>query len=89
MTRLPPPPPTAPPTGGGSTLLLLTGIVLIVVAVTTAVLGFVRLISILDGGGYGTPAMRWALIVLGAAGAFLAGGVATLIWELAKRYEAK
>jgi len=58
-----------------------------VVAVTTAVLGFVRLIGVLDGGGYGTPAMRQALVVLGAAGALLAGGVAALIWEISKRYE--
>ena len=82
---------TAPPSasGGGSTLRLIAAVVLIIVAVTTAALGFVRLISVLDGGGYGTSAMRLALMVLGAAGAFLAGGVATLIWEISKRYEAK
>jgi hypothetical protein len=61
--------------------------VLIVVALTTAVVGFVRLITVLDGGGYGTSAMRLALIALGVAGAFLAGGIATIIWDLAKRYE--
>ena len=68
-------------------LRLLAGVVMLVVAVTTAALGFLRLISVLDGGGYGTPAMRYALIVLGAAGALLAGGVATLIWDIAQRYE--
>jgi hypothetical protein len=45
------------------------------------------LFSILDAGGYGTPAMRTALVLLGIAGGCLATGVATLIWEVSKRYE--
>ena len=52
-----------------------------------AVIGFVRLITVLEGGGYGTPPMRQALLILGTAGAFLASGIATLIWDIAKRYE--
>ena len=80
MTAVPTPP-------RGSLLRLLTGVVLLVVALTTALLGFFRLISVLDNGGYGTSAMRYALVVLGGAGALLAGGVATLIWEIAQRYE--
>lgn len=80
-------PTRAPGTGHGSTLRLLIGATLIIAAVSTALLGFVRLISVLEGGGYGTPAMRTTLFVLGAAGAMLAAGVATLIWDLAKRYE--
>ena len=87
MTQLPPP--IDPRRDSGSTIRLLTGVVLIVMALTTAVLGFVRLISILDSGGYGTSSMRWALTILGMAGAFLAGGVATLIWEISKRYESR
>ena len=75
------------PRDSGSTLRLLTGVVLIIVALTTAALGFVRLITVLDGGGYGTSAMRLALFALGIAGALLASGVATLIWDIAKRYE--
>jgi uncharacterized membrane protein YuzA (DUF378 family) len=75
------------PRGGGSTLRFLTASVLIIVAVATAVLGFVRLITVLDRGGYGTSAMRLALFALGIAGALLAAGVATMIWELSKRYE--
>jgi hypothetical protein len=49
--------------------------------------GFVRLITVLESGGYGTTPMLYALVVLGFAGACLAGGVATLIWEMAKRFE--
>jgi hypothetical protein len=58
-----------------------------VIALTTAALGFARLISVLDRGGYGTSTMRLALFVLGVAGAFLAAGIATIIWDLSKRYE--
>jgi hypothetical protein len=70
-----------------STLRLLIGAGLTVVAVATSLIGFVRLITVLEGGGYGTPAMRYAFAILGFAGACLAAGVATLIWEIAKRYE--
>jgi hypothetical protein len=71
----------------GSTVRLLIGATLTVSAIAMVLLGFVRLITVLEAGGYGTPAMRSALIVLGFAGALLAGGIATLIWDIAKRYE--
>jgi hypothetical protein len=71
----------------GSTLRLLTGSVLIIVALATTVIGFVGLIRVLEGGGYGTSAMRGALFTLGVAGALLAAGIATVIWDIAKRYE--
>lgn len=60
--------------------------VLLVVALATAVFGFLELVAVLEGGGYGSPALRRALAILGAAGACLAGGVATLIWDVAKRH---
>ena len=85
MTGRPPP----SPSGQHSSLRLLVGSILIVVALTTAVLGFIRLITVLEGGGYGTSAMRYALVTLGFAGACLAAGIATVIWEIAKRYENK
>jgi hypothetical protein len=81
------PPPS--PAGKGSSPRLLIGSILIVVALTTAVLGFVRLITVLEGGGYGTSAVRYALVILGFAGACFAAGIATVIWEIAKRYENK
>ena len=71
----------------GSTLRLLTGLVFTIVAMAVAVIGFSRLFALLEAGGYGTPAMRTALVMLGVAGACLATGVATLIWEISKRYE--
>ena len=79
--------PPAPSKSQGSTIRLLIGSTLTITAILTALVGFVRLISVLEGGGYGTTAMRTALFVLGFAGALLAGGIATLIWEIAKRYE--
>lgn len=73
--------------GQGSTPRLLIGATLTVTAIVLTLVGFVRLITVLEGGGYGTTSMRTALGVLGLAGALLAGGIATLIWEIAKRYE--
>jgi Na+-transporting NADH:ubiquinone oxidoreductase subunit NqrD len=73
--------------GSGSTLRLLTGLVLTMVAMATAVIGFSRLFGVLEAGGYGTSAMRNALVILGASGALFASGIATLIWEVSKRYE--
>jgi hypothetical protein len=84
----------SPSQGEGSPIRLLIGIVLITVALTTTVIGFLRLIRLLEGGGYGTPAMRGAAMrgalgVLGGAGALFAAGIATVIWDIAKRYENK
>ena len=80
-------PPQQPGVDQGSTVRLVIGAGLTVTAIAGALIGFVRLIMVLEGGGYGTPAMRYALVILGAAGACLAGGIATLIWDIAKRYE--
>jgi hypothetical protein len=71
----------------GSLARLLVGIALCLLAVVGAVFGFLQLTTLLDQGGYGTPAVRNTLIVLGAAGASLAAGVATVIWDLSKRFE--
>ena len=80
---------TTPPArrSSGSTVRLLTGLVFTIVAMATAAIGFSRLFNLLEAGGYGTPAMRTALVILGVAGACLATGIATLIWEISKRYE--
>jgi uncharacterized membrane protein YuzA (DUF378 family) len=75
------------PSDRGSTLRLLTGLVFTIVAMATAAIGFSRLFNLLEAGGYGTPAMQTALVILGVAGACLATGIATLIWEISKRYE--
>lgn len=85
MTAAPPP----PARDSGSTLRVLSGAVLIILGLALALAGFLRLIDVLEGGGYGTSAMRLAFLILGAAGAALATGIATLIWDIAKRYENK
>ena len=64
----------------------LAGLLLIIVAITMTVYGFFNLAGVLEQGGYGTPAMRAALGLLGLAGALLAAGIATIIWDLSKRY---
>lgn len=66
---------------------LLAGALLILVAITVTVYGFFNLASVLESGGYGTPAMRRALAVLGGAGALLAAGIAIMIWDISQRYE--
>ena len=76
-----------PAAAHGSMLRLLIGSVLIIVALAVTLIGFIRLIRVLEGGGYGTSAMRGALITLGIAGALLSSGIATVIWDIAKRYE--
>jgi hypothetical protein len=80
---------TAPAEPEGSGLRLVIGSTLAIASVLTAVFGFVTLIRTLEGGGYGTPAMREALFILGAAGAGLGAGVATIIWDISQRYENK
>jgi hypothetical protein len=75
------------PSDSGSLARLFVGIALLVGALGIGVFGFFNLATVLDGGGYGTPAVRNALIVLGAAGGCLAAGVATVIWDLSKRFE--
>jgi hypothetical protein len=80
---------TSPSEAEGSGLRLIIGAVLAVGSVFTAVFGFVTLVRTLEAGGYGTPAMRQALFILGSAGAGLGAGVATIIWDISKRYENK
>jgi hypothetical protein len=75
------------PGDGGSPLRLVIASVLLVVAFAVAVIAFAWLIDVLEHGGYGTPPMRNALLLLGMSGAALAGGIATMIWDIAKRYE--
>lgn len=79
----------SPSSGDGSLIRLLIGVALIVAALSMMLIGFVRLIRVLEGGGYGSPAMRRTLALLGGAGAFFAAGIATVIWDIAKRYEQK
>jgi hypothetical protein len=87
MPRSPELLPSRPSSDRGSGIRLTVGFLLFFGSLLIAILGFVRLVGVLDRGGYGTPPMRDALLILGAAGAGLAGGLATLIWDIAKRFE--
>lgn len=80
-------PPPRSARGEGSAVRIVFGLVLVISAAGMAMVGFARLFAVLDAGGYGTPAMRTALVVLGVSGAFLASGIALLIWDVAKRFE--
>jgi hypothetical protein len=66
---------------------LIIGIVLCIAAIAGSLVGFVWLTMVLENDGYGTPAVRNALFVLGGAGALLGAGISTIIWDISKRYE--
>lgn len=87
MIAVSPPPRRPEAARARSSPRLLIGFVLLLLALVVAVVGFVRLINVLERGGYGSPEMRWVLLILGTAGAGLAAAIATLIWDVAKRYE--
>jgi hypothetical protein len=76
---------TTPPRQRGSTPRLILGGTLFVGAIAVGVFGFLNLANVLNSGGYGTPAQRNALVILGAAGAALAAGIALVIWEVSER----
>lgn len=78
------PPPERP--RRGSALRLGIGITLCVLALGITGVGFLRLARVLEAGGYGTPAVRNALMILGAAGACISTGIALLIWDISQRY---
>ena len=70
----------------GSVVRMLLGALMLVAALLLTIFGLLRLGSVLEGGGYGTPAVRQALVVLGLAGGAGATGIALLIWEIGLRY---
>jgi hypothetical protein len=76
----------AAPSRRASGWRLLIGGLLFLVAVVIAIYGFLSLVRVLNRGGYGTPPMIHALVILGIAGACFAGGIATIIWDIAMRY---
>jgi hypothetical protein len=79
-------PPTSPPRGG-SLIRLGIGALLFVVATATAAYGGIRLGVVLEQGGYGTPAVQNALLILGAGGGMLATSIALIIWDVSLRHE--
>ena len=79
--------PTSPPKRRGSALRVVISVVLVVASFAVAVFGGLRLADVLDHGGYGTPAVTNALLILVLAGGMLATGVALFIWDMSLRHE--
>lgn len=76
-----------PPRADGSLVRLFVGASLFIGGIGVGIFGFFNLAGVLEQGGYGTPAVRNALVILGLAGGCLAAGIATVIWDLSKRFE--
>lgn len=78
-----------PPAPGrrGSAVRLGIGAVLCVIAIGMALYGGIRLAIVLEQGGYGTPAVRNTLLILGGGGGCLATGIALIIWDVSLRHE--
>lgn len=65
---------------------MLTAVVALVSSLVVIAAGFVWLVTGLQAGSYGTPAMGPALAILGLGGGLMALGIALLIWEMSVRY---
>lgn len=76
----------APLPGPKSLPRTLAGVIALIASMLVIAAGFIRLVTALQAGGYGTSAVTWALVVLGLGGGLLALGIALLIWELSVRY---
>jgi len=70
-----------------SFLRMLLAVVSLVSALVVIAIGFVLLVTRLEGGAYNERPMVEALGVLGIGGGLLALGIGLLIWELAGRYD--
>lgn len=73
----------------GSPVRYVTGMMCLIAALVTLPSGFVLMIRALERGGYGTSSNNVALAWLGAGGAFLALGIALLLWELSIRHNVR
>ena len=56
-------------------------------SLVAAVYGGLQLTAVLEQGGYGTPAVTHALLILGLSGGLLASGVALFVWDMSLRHE--
>ncbi|HYU81042.1 MAG TPA: hypothetical protein VEK56_18780 [Vicinamibacterales bacterium] len=83
---------TNPPGGAfsprrGSAVRFGVGVALCLIALPVMLYGFFAVARVLERGGYGIAAVRDALAILGLSGVLLATGIATIIWDVSKRYE--
>jgi hypothetical protein len=72
--------------GPRSAIRTVLGWVSLVLALVILPVSGIGLVRALDAGGYGTSSVTVALYWLSGGGAFLAFGIALLIWEASVRY---
>jgi hypothetical protein len=70
----------------GSAVRNVVGWVCLMLALVILPASGIGLVRALDAGGYGTSSITVALYWLSGGGAFLAFGIALLIWEWSVRY---
>jgi hypothetical protein len=63
------------------------GCVSLIASLILLAMSAVMLVRALELQGYGSPAMRSALVWMGTAGALLSTGIALLIWEYSVRHD--
>lgn len=75
-----------PPRRGSPTRLAISA-AFCLLSLVVAVYGGLRLAAVLEQGGYGTPAVTNALLILALSGGLLGGGVALFVWDMSLRHE--
>ena len=69
-----------------STIRIIAGIVCLASSLVVLPAGFIQMVQALEGGGYATGGVRFALWWLAAGGGLLGTGIALLIWEMSVRH---
>jgi hypothetical protein len=77
---------TPPGAERGSPIRYVMGGVSLVGAMVALPAGFLQMVRTLEGGGYGTAGINYALWWLGLGGGLLGLGIALVIWELSIRH---
>lgn len=70
----------------GSFARAVFGLVFLVASLVGVTIGFVQLVTGLQGPGYGSPEVRTALTWMVTSGGLMAIGICLLIWEVSIRY---
>lgn len=70
----------------GSPARYICGLICLVTSLIVLPAGFLQMVSVLEGGGYGTSRNTMAFVTLGVGGALLGLGIALVIWELSVRH---
>jgi hypothetical protein len=75
-----------PPLQTGSTIRVIAGLVCLASSLVALPAGGIQMVQALEGGGYATGGVRFALWWLAAGGGLLGTGIALLIWEVSVRH---